>query len=172
MRKAIAGWVLIWTFLAQGVFLAQTLEPKAMTREEIEQQLKSASKFTGTVTLNGKPLCSFDSDRAQSYPLGSLNRSESKPGTWAVVTATPTLVIKLSSDVPDRMTLTKIGGGSDMKLFVFQKVSGTPLAYNVRFVRSPGSKDSPGPGDFEFGTTKGAIALFFRCGFTIQEKAP
>lgn len=172
MGRFIAACVLVFVFLSQGESVAQTLEPKAMTKDEIEKQLDSASRFTGTVTLNGKPLCSFDSDKAQPYPLGFLNRSEPRPSTWAVVTAAPTLVIKLSNDVPDRVTLTKIGDGSNAKLMILQKASGAPRTYDLRFVRSPGSKDSPGPGDYEFGTTKGTIALFFRCGFTIQEKAP
>ena len=103
MGRAIAAWVLALIVLAQGTVVAQTIEPKAMTKDEIEKELRSASQFTGTVSLNANPLCSFDSNKAQSLPLGYFNRNEPKPSNWAVVTATPALVITLSSDVPNRV---------------------------------------------------------------------
>ena len=102
---------------------APALQPKAMTKEEIEKQLFSEPRVTGDITLNGNPLCSIDSDKAEPYPWRELNPGEPRPSTWAVITETPALVIKLSSDVPNRITLMRMNGEWQRKdPFILEKV--------------------------------------------------
>jgi hypothetical protein len=145
---------------ALGVY-GQEVVPRAMTTEDIMKELKSVPPMKGEILHDGKVVCAFDSEKAQSMPEGPLFP---QPAKRVQTGKSPKLVIKLSrGDDPKRLLLVKSGAMDSKIQMTLASTPKEPSQYTVSF-------DKPlEAGNYEFAIMEGQLVLWLRCGLTVTE---
>jgi hypothetical protein len=159
IRLHVAAMSLL--LLAPVAAPAQEVQPKAMTREEIERELRLAAPVHGQVLYDGRLFCLLDSTS------GVPARFHGTPArAWLEVGRQPQFTVRLQSASDLSRIHVERDGPSDSVAVIVSPTPGARTTYTIRFSRPLAD------GDYQFSISRGEMLLYPQCGFTVRGSRP
>ena len=160
-RRAFGVAVLAVLLVPALAASAQQVQPRALTREEIERELAAGAPVRGQVLHGGRMLCSLDSTSGVPARFHGT-----RPRAWLQLDRHPQFTLRLRSEADLGRIHVIREGTSDSVAVLITPVPGARTTYTLRFSRPLAD------GDYQFAVTRGDLLLYPQCGFTVRGPRP